>query len=195
MSVSPAEDWIIDAAAGRLPPWTEAGPKRRAHMERVATLMGQWATELGLGDYDRLRWQAAGWLHDTLRGADGETLRPELDPPFDTLPASYLHGPATVSRLEKAGARDRDVLAAIRYHTLGDARLSRLGLALIAADYLEPGRPAQVLWRTRMRTRMPHAFEEVLRAVVHDKLRRGMAREDPLRPEMVGLWNWLAERA
>lgn len=189
------EAWLADAAAGRLPEWTEAGPKRRAHMQRVATLMGQWAQAMRLGGDDVVRWKAAGWLHDTLRGADGESLREELGAPFDTLPASYLHGPATAARLAKMGAEDREVLDAIRYHTLGHAGLGRLGLALIAADYLEPGRPAQTLWRTRMRARMPGAFEAVVRAVVHDKLRRGLQREDPLRIEMVGLWNWLAERA
>jgi 2-amino-4-hydroxy-6-hydroxymethyldihydropteridine diphosphokinase len=134
-------------------------------------------------------------LHDTLRDADQEALRSELTSPLDTLPTSFLHGPATAVRLERAGARDAEVLDAIRYHTLGNARLGMLGLALIAADYLEPGRPTQTLWRSTLRARMPHAFQAVLLEVVRDKLWRGLDRAHPLRPEMIGLWNRLASDA
>lgn len=192
----PAEDgWLEAAASGVLPEWTRAKPKRRAHMARVAALMDEWAGALQLNETDRRRWRAAAWLHDTLRDADQESLRPEVGAPFDTLPASFLHGPAAAARLERAGAHDSDLLDAIRYHTLGDARLGQLGLALIAADYLEPGRPTQTLWRSTLRVRMPHAFDAVLREVVRDKLWRGLDRAYPLRPEMIALWNRLASDA
>jgi 2-amino-4-hydroxy-6-hydroxymethyldihydropteridine diphosphokinase len=187
--------WLEAAAAGELPEWTRAKPKRRAHMARVAALMDEWARALGLADRDRMRWRAAAWLHDTLRDADQESLRSEVGSPFDTLPASFLHGPASAARLERAGANDGELLDAIRYHTLGDARLGQLGLALIAADYLEPGRPTQTLWRSKLRARMPHAFHAVLLDVVRDKLWRGLDRSYPLRLEMIGLWNRLASDA
>jgi HD superfamily phosphohydrolase YqeK len=195
MSRATEDGWLEAAASGVLPEWTRAKPTRRAHMGRVAALMGEWASALQLSESDRMRWRAAAWLHDTLRDADQESLRSELTSPFDKLPPSFLHGPATAVRLERAGARDAEVLDAIRYHTLGDARLGKLGLALIAADYLEPGRPAQTLWRSTLRARMPHAFQAVLLEVVRDKLWRGLDRAHPLRPEMIGLWNRLASDA
>jgi 2-amino-4-hydroxy-6-hydroxymethyldihydropteridine diphosphokinase len=192
----PAEaGWLEAAASGVLPEWTRAKPTRRAHMARVAALMDEWAGALQLAQTDRMRWRAAGWLHDTLRDADQESLRSEVGAPFDTLPTPFLHGPASAVRLERAGARDTEVLDAIRYHTLGDAALGQLGLALIAADYLEPGRPAHTLWRSTLRARMPHAFHAVLIEVVRDKLRRGLDRSHPLRSEMIGLWNRLTSDA
>lgn len=192
MPASPADDPITRAGDGDLPAWTEAIPWRRAHMSRVAALMDEWAAALGLDAGERLRWRATGWLHDTLRNADPESLRPGLGPPFDTLPGRFLHGPAAARRLAADGVADAEVLDAIRYHTLGHADLGRLGLALIAADYLEPGRPAAPLWRTRQRARMPGAFDDVVRNVVRDRLRHALARPAPLRPEMVALWNRLA---
>lgn len=183
--------WIARSGAGELPDWTEANPARRAHMHRVAELMGSWAVRLGLDPSDCMRWRAAGWLHDTLRNAQPDSLRGLLAPPFDSLPGPYLHGPATAARLSAEGEEDGEVLDAIRYHTSGHPDLGRLGMALIAADYLEPGRPAAPLWRTRMRARMPHAFDAVVHHVVHEKLRRSLDRGAPLRPEMVALWNRL----
>lgn len=186
------EDWILAAATGQLPGWTEATPDRRRHMARVATLMEQWATRLGLDARDRARWKAAGVLHDTLRDAEGDSLRSELDAPFAALPASMLHGPAAAARLGREGAQDGEVLDAIRYHTIGHADAGRIGLALIAADHLEPGRHGEVLWRTQLRARMPEAFDEVVRAVVRAKLLGGLERDEPLMQGMVSLWNRLA---
>ena len=192
----PEEDgWLEAASCGQLPGWTQATERRRAHMSRVAELMGTWSHALGLSDRDCKRWQAAGWLHDTLRDAEPESLRAECGSPFDALPGSYLHGPATAGRLERVGVRDDGVLNAIRYHTLGDARLDSLGLALIVADYLEPGRPGRPLWRTGLRARMPAALEEVAFEVVGDRLRGSLDRGATVRAEMVELWNRLVADA
>ncbi len=189
------ERWIERAADGELPGWTEATAERRAHMARVAALMDRWANALGLDDTERLRWRAAGWLHDVLRDAEPETLRHEAPGPFQALPGSFLHGPVTAARLQAEGLVDDEVLNAIRYHTLGDAELDRLGLALIAADYLEPGRRTRLRWRARLRAAFPAAPERVVRDVVRDKLRRTLEREHPIRSEMVAMYNRLVRHA
>lgn len=188
-------DWLEAAAAGELPAWTEAEPTRRAHMKRVSALLGEWANRFGLDAREVAKWRAAGWLHDTLRDAEPETLRPNLSSQFAELPDSFLHGPAAAERLAVEGVDDPSLLDAIRFHTLGDPRLDRLGLALIAADYLEPGRPGRPLWRSSLRARMPAAFEAGVSAVVGDKLYRALEREEPIRPEMIALWNELTSRA
>ncbi len=182
---------VAAAAEGRLPGWVEVTPERRQHMARVAELMGEWATRLGLSSDDRTRWRATGWLHDSLRDADAERLRPGLDAPFRDLPVSFLHGPAAAMRLEAEGVEDDEMLDAIRYHTLGRANPGRLGRMLIMADFLEPGRSEEPAWRASLRSRMPEAEAEVFAAVVGTRLRLGLERGKPLRPEFVEMWNTL----
>lgn len=161
-------------------------------MARVAALMGEWAEGLGLDDNDLIRWRAAGLLHDALRDAPAESMVPWVPDRFRNLPVSFLHGPAAAARLEAEGVKDEDVLAAIRYHTLGNGGLAPIGRALISADYLEPGRRAKADWRARQRERMPEELNAVLKEVVRSKLDTGLSRDLPLRPELVELWNVLA---
>jgi HD superfamily phosphohydrolase YqeK len=184
-------DVLRRAAAGELPDWTEASPRRRAHMDRVASLMGQWAEGLDLDETDRVRWVAAGRLHDVLRDATSDTLAVWTPESFRDLPEPFLHGPAAAHRLEVQGLRDDAVLEAIRYHTLGHEALDIIGRALIAADFLEPGRKAWAQWRERQRARMPHELDGVLQSVIRARLGRGLESGTPLRHEMVGLWNTL----
>ena len=151
---------VCAAARGELPEWARASEKRRAHIGRVAALMGEWAAALGLPEEERTRWLAAGWLHDALREAPPEELRPLVPEEFRGLPGKLLHGPAAAERL--AGEADPELLDAIRYHTLGSARFGRLGRALYLADFLEPGRRFEPEWTASMRARMPAENEWLL---------------------------------
>jgi HD superfamily phosphohydrolase YqeK len=183
---------IRDAARGRLPDWTEATPARRAHMERVADLMGEWARDLHLDETGVERWRAAGWLHDALRDAPAERLLPWIDGGLESLPSKVWHGPATAARLERGGCLDGDLLDAIRFHTLGHRSLGLLGRALIAADYIEPGRKAHAEWRAALRARARKDLDGVVRTVVRAKLEYGLEAGLPLGLELVELWNTLA---
>jgi HD superfamily phosphohydrolase YqeK len=184
--------FVLDrAAAGELPEWARASENRREHMDRVASLMGEWAETLHLGDADRSRWIAAGRLHDVYRDADAETMRPWLDGCFAELPESFQHGPAAAARLSAEGVDDGDLLNAIRFHTLGNHRLAPIGRALIAADFLEPGRKSSAEWRARQRDRMPDDLDDVIADVVRAKLEHGLESGMPVRQEMVRLWNTL----
>jgi len=186
---------ILDrAAAGELPDWTEATPARRKHMDRVATLMARWADGLGLDRVQRTSWIAAGRLHDVLRDADASVIEPWLPAAFRDLPFAFHHGPAAAARLEAEGVSDDAVLDAIRYHTLGSGRLGPLGRALIAADFLEPGRRQSGSWRAIRRARMPDQLDAVVADVVRKKLAHGLESGTRLRPEMVDLWNTLVRQ-
>ena len=168
------------AARGRMPAWAQASPKRRAHVARVAALMGEWADALGLPGEEKDRWLAAAWLHDALRGAPGDELRPQVPPAFRHLPDKLLHGPAAAERL--AGEADPELLDAVRYHTLGSPRFGRLGCALYLADFLEPGRTFDPAWTASLRARMPGEMDDVLREVVRariDHLREGGGTPHP----------------
>ena len=159
---------VREAAEGRLPEWAEAGEKRRAHMGRVAALMREWAVALGLPADDVTRWTAAGWLHDALRDADPEALRPRVPERFRELNGKVLHGPAAAERI--AGLADGELVEAVRCHTLGSPRFGTLGRALYLADFLEPGRTFEREWTERLRGRMPREMDGVLREVVEARI-------------------------
>ena len=174
------------AARGELPEWARASEKRRAHIGRVAALLGEWAQGLGLPEHERTRWLAAGWLHDVLREAHPDELRPLVPEEFRELPGKLLHGPAAAERL--AGQADPELLDAIRYHTLGSARFGRLGRALYLADFLEPGRRYEPEWTAALRARMPHDLDGVMREVVEARVRHVTESGSILHPETRALY-------
>jgi HD superfamily phosphohydrolase YqeK len=177
---------VRDAARGVLPEWARASEKRRAHIGRVAALLGEWADALGLSAAERDRWLAAGWLHDVLREASPDELRPLCPEEFRALPPKLLHGPAAAERL--AGQADAELLDAIRYHTLGSPRFGRLGRALYLADFLEPGRRYEPEWTAALRARMPHDFDGVMRDVVRARVSHVQESGSVLHPETRALY-------
>lgn len=183
---------VAAAAEGTLPGWAVAGEKRRGHMSRVAGLMRGWARARGEADRDVERWAAAGLLHDALRDADPEDLRP-LVTGMDDLPGPLLHGPAAARRLEEEGVGDRELLGAIAYHTLGSAEFGDLGMALYAADFLEPGRDLRNEWRAGLRDRMPQDLRAVVREIVRARVEHLLDRDRPVRPETMAFWNEISE--
>lgn len=186
---------LIDRAArGELPAWAVVSPDRRAHAARVAMLMDTWAVALGLSAGDRLRWRAAAWLHDALRDAKPETLRPLIASDPHDLPDPMLHGPAAASRLEADGVDDPPLLAAIAWHTIGHPTLDRLGQMLYVADFLEPGRPYQPVWRAARRARMPAALQAVLVEVAAARLDHLLDSRRAIRPESLAFWNSVVAR-
>ncbi len=174
---------VAAAAGGVLPPWAQADARRRAHMERVADLMEGWGTVLGLKPKEVTRWRGVGLLHDVLRDAPAHELRPLVAPELRSLPDPLLHGPAGAVRLREEGVEDESLLHAVAFHTLGHPDLDRMGRALYAADFLEPGRSFLPEWRGELRNRMPHAPDEVVREVLLARLDRLEKLGSPIRPE------------
>jgi HD superfamily phosphohydrolase YqeK len=190
---TPLHPLVLEAADGRLPDWAEAGPERREHIARVAELLDAWADEAELPEEDRQRWRAAGYLHDAVRDAAPESLRPLVSGDLAGLPGSLLHGPAVATRLRREGVEDDELLGAIAYHTLGDPGLGPLGRALYAADFLEPGRTYRVEGREDLCARAPSELDAVTREVARLRiahlLRKGLA----LHERTVAFWNALVE--
>lgn len=180
------------AAAGELPAWAQAGPSRREHMDRVASLLREWGSALDLPGEERVRWAAAAYLHDALRDAEPESLRAGVAPGLSRLPGLLLHGPAAAGRLWAEGVRDGELLGAVSYHTLGHRDFRLLGRALYAADFLEPGRDLLNEWRGELRRRMPGDLDRVTRDVLGARIAYLVGRGSTLRPETVAFWNALA---
>ncbi len=170
-----------------LPAWAEVTPKRREHIERVTGLLMRWADDLGLDDDERQAWHDVGRWHDALRDAPEGTLRALV--PGAAYQLQMLHGPAAAARLEREGEGRASVLAAIRFHTVGDASWDRVGRALYMADYLEPGRPFARADRAFLARQVPADFDGVFRQVVQARIEWALREGKSLYPEMVSLWN------
>lgn len=174
--------------AAELPEWARCRSRRRAHGVRVGDLLGQWAAELGLPKKERLRWRAAGVLHDALKDSPIADLHEIAG---DGWPDPVVHAPACAVRLEEDGVEDDSLLDAIRYHPVGHPDLDDLGGYLILADYLEPGRGGRAGLRNRLRERLPGERDEVLAAVLQQRLGRLIDRNRPLMECTVDFWNQL----
>ena len=164
-------------------------------MERVARLLDEWAADLELSEGERRRWRAAGLAHDLLRDADPEELRGHLPPTLARLPGPILHGPAAAERLRIDGVEDGELLTAVAFHTVGDARFGRLGRALYAADFLEPGRTFLPEWREARRARMPGELDSVVREIAGARIGNLIERGSPVLPRTLTFWNTIVREA
>lgn len=193
-SFKPAAQTLLDLAAqGSLPDWAVAGEERRAHIHRVYTLLRSWAEALGLDPAERDRWGIAGILHDVLRDAPPETLRPHVPETLRHLPDAMLHGPAAATRLKALGVRDATLLLAVSHHSLGHPGMDLMGQALYAADVLEPGRTFRPAWRAELRERFPASPSTVVRTVLEARLGRAIEKGHRLLPDTVAFWNGMME--
>lgn len=180
---------VKKAAKGVLPGWAQVSRSRYAHMERVAGLLEAWARAADLPKFERRRWTALGYLHDSLKGASASSLRPLVREDLQDLPGPVLHGPAAAARLREEGVEDEELLLAVAYHTLGHPNLDEGGMALYAADFLEPGRNLKNSWRDGLRARMPQELEAVTREILAARLTHLVKKNRPVQPETVAMWN------
>ena len=166
-----------------LPAWAQASPERRAHIERVVGLLQTWAEAMGVDAKERDRWLRAGWLHDALRDA--------------ALADPRAHGPAAADRAAASGERDRGVLEAVRFHTVGSADWDDVGRMLYLADYLEPGRDGSTTDgdRDELAGEVPTQRDAVLRDVARRRIDWVLRSGWPLPAETVAFWNSLVARA
>jgi HD superfamily phosphohydrolase YqeK len=180
-------DHSVERAQIELPSWSVVTPKRRAHIERVATLLATWADRMRITMSEATAWYDAARWHDALRDAPEDQLR-ELVPD-----ASYsgpmLHGPAAAARLAAEGEGRTPVLDAVRYHTVGCSAWDRVGRALFMADFLEPGRSFGLADRAFLTANVPHDFDGVFRQVVRQRLEWALREGNVLYHESVELWN------
>ena len=172
-----------------LPSWARVSDRRRAHITRVTALLDRWSEALHLTEAEQRAWHDAGRLHDALRDAPIDELR--LAIPDPALPDTVLHGPAVAARLALEGEDRRELLEAIRWHTLGNPEWGRVGRALFMADYLEPGRPFSQADRAFLASHVPLDFDGVFRQVVRTRIEWTLREGKMIFPETAALWNRL----
>jgi len=142
---------------------------------------------MGISTRERRRWRRAAWLHDALKDAPVRVVRSLAGAAWDA--PSLWHGPAAAARAARAGERDRGVLDAVRYHSVGCARWDGVGRMLYLADYLEPGRRHHGRRLAKYADRVPADPGGMLRVVAAERIARGIVEGWPLLPETVAFWN------
>jgi len=152
----------------------------------------EWAVARGERRRDVDRWIAVAYLHDALREADPKALRKRVPKSFRRWDGNVLHGPGAAARLRDDGVKDKELLKAVAYHTLGHPDFGPLGRALYAADFLEPGRRFRAKWRTKLRERMPGDLDGVVQEILAARLRRLVDGGRPIRSETMDFWNKMA---
>ena len=170
-----------------LPAWAQTTEKRRAHIGRVMTLIDGWAAALDLAPEAASAWHDAALWHDALRDAPEPLLR-ELTGDSES-DVSGLHGPAAAARLSADGERRRDVLEAVRWHTVGSVEWGRTGRALYMADFLEPGRAFGRADRDYLAQQVRFDFDGTFRQVVRTRLEWALREGKVLLAPTVALWN------
>ena len=179
---------LIEAAGvrGEFPVWACLSEDRRGHARRVSALIGEWADGLAVGESDRVRWRAAGLLHDALKDADPDDLR---DLVAVNWPDPVLHAPAVAERLAQEGVKDEELLLAVRYHSVGHPDFGALAEHLYLADYLESGRPFRSDERAVLRARMPDELADVLREVARRRISGRLEADAPVLMASIEFWN------
>ncbi len=174
-----------------LPTWAQVSAKRAEHIVRVTMLLGAWAAAMRLSAEQSVLFTEAGRLHDALRDAPEAQLR-EITNDY-TSPEGLLHGPAAAIVLEREGETRRELLEAIRYHTVGFDGWGMVGKALYMADFLEPGRKFSRQDRHFLATLVPTSFDGIFRQVVRMRLEWSIREGNTIFPETVSLWNSFRE--
>ena len=123
---------------------TQVSPYRFQHIEGVAK------TAKSLAQKHHLPPRKAEWaalLHDCAKELSRAEMKRwikkggfKLDKAEEAMPGLWHpHAGAALAKL-KWGIKDKDILEAIRCHTLGGAGMGPLARLLFVADFIEPGR-------------------------------------------------------
>jgi HD superfamily phosphohydrolase YqeK len=180
---------MVQLKTSGLPVWAQVSERRLSHIQRVTSLLRAWSAAMRIAPDEANAWIDAGTWHDALRDAPLPELR-ELTGDY-TSPDGLIHGPAVAIKLEAEGENRKELLDAIRYHTVGCARWNRTGRALYMADYLEPGRKFLAEDRGFLASQVPHNFDGVFRQVVRFRLEWSVREGNHIFPETFELWNSL----
>lgn len=180
-------------AAPALPAWAQVGPKRLAHIQRVAALLDSWGAAMSLPAPEHERWLRAGWLHDALRDAPLPELQ-ALVPGCDW-DAELLHGPAVANKVEANQYveewRDPQVVMAVRWHSVGCVGWGMTGKALYCADFLDPDRKFDREARAELSRKFPTDPDAVFREIVRRRVEWNERSGWPLLEPTRELWNSL----
>ena len=164
-----------------MPSQLEALLKTRLKAQRFKHTRGVAKTALKLAKLHgvaKAKAELAGWLHDCGKALERKQMKRLLtksgaDRDERSMPGLW-HAPvgAWLARHEYQ-VKDSEVLRAIRFHSTGAPKMTKLQQVLFVADYIEPGRPR---WpglpalRRLAQKNLAAAYLGVLKAKISDLL-------------------------
>ncbi|MFW5828207.1 MAG: bis(5'-nucleosyl)-tetraphosphatase (symmetrical) YqeK [Alkalispirochaeta sp.] len=142
MSTSTRINSISDIIVERLP--NRVSQRRLQHIHGVIETAVSLAERFGV-DRERVRLAAAAHDMDRdLSAGAALALAADWGIPLSTAERRHpalIHGALSAERLRRQyGVLDRELLHAVRHHTLGDPSFGPVGHILYVADFCEPGR-------------------------------------------------------
>lgn len=107
--------------------------------------------------------------------------------------SELLHGPvgAYVAQTE-FHVNDEDILNAIRYHTTGRAKMSRLEKIIYVADMIEPNRRFEGV--DRLREKAKKDLDKVMSAAIRHSIAHLVETKQPIFPLSIECYNDLMKR-
>jgi predicted HD superfamily hydrolase involved in NAD metabolism len=174
---------------------TQVSPRRFLHIQGVA----QTAVKLALRhDHSAQKAEMAAWLHDCAKELHKADMLKwikkgsfSLDAEEKKIPALWHpHAGAGLAKI-KWGIKDKDVLEAIRCHTLGSPEMGPLAQVVFVADFIEPGRTFEGVEKVRLVARKDLNEAVLLKCsmTVEDLLSRQMK----IHGRLLATWNRFLE--
>jgi predicted HD superfamily hydrolase involved in NAD metabolism len=123
--------------------------KKQLTDHRYQHTVGVMETAISLANkygVDEKKAELAAIFHDYAKFRDKEEMRSiiieqHMDKELLEYNSELWHAPVGAYLVEKeAGIKDTEILDAIRYHTSGRPKMTRLEKVIYLADYIEPGR-------------------------------------------------------
>lgn len=167
-------------------------PRLFNHCVGVAQTAADLAVMLGC---DPQKARLAGWLHDCAREWPPEKLMAfavsnhiEVDAFAQRAPV-ILHAPVGAVIAKEWGITDREILAAIRKHTLGEPEMTTFEQLVYLADKIEPDRcyPGVEELRNLAHKDFPQALIQASANSISYLLKKCQL----VHPQSLAFWNWL----
>jgi predicted HD superfamily hydrolase involved in NAD metabolism len=151
--------------------------ERFVHSVKTAEMCRELAV---INDYDPEKAYLAGILHDICKedkGLDPKKLKLPNFPldPIEKREYKLLHAAAGAVFINKTlKIKDMDILAAVRFHTVGRAKMSKLEKILYLGDLVEHGRhyPEIEKYREFALDNLDNGMYEALKWAVNDNLNK-----------------------
>ncbi|ADL12121.1 bis(5'-nucleosyl)-tetraphosphatase (symmetrical) YqeK [Acetohalobium arabaticum] len=165
--------------------------KRLKHSLAVRDVAVDLAKEYGA---DIKKARTAGLLHDSAKGISNDNLLQMaqefgivVDDVISTVP-SLLHGPIGAKLVQKEfGIEDKEILNAIKIHTLGAEEMTILEKIIFIADYIEPNRTCAGLDELRKKARVN--LDSAIRIACDRTLKYHIRNEDLIHPQTLATRN------
>lgn len=143
---------------------------------------------------DEEKAELAGLLHDIMKEADREEqkryilMESRRYSPYYDISHKLMHAPAAASYVRRElGIRNRDVRAAIRYHTTGRANMSLLEKVIFLADFTSADRDYNGV--DKMRSLVNKDMSKAMMFALSYTISDLASKEKPVHPDTVDAYN------